>query len=204
MVDPVRHLFVVDDIFFDEKNAIEKQYLYNEIFPPIIEKEKTLDANERSAYQLLELVDKTNDKPKLYRCTDHTTKSHATMFAKQFIPFYLEDLKFLIKRCSWKVTQIYSHFTFEQSRFKRDFVLNNQCKRQNVKTTIEKDFYEIINNANFGYDCRNNANVTKFQPIIDKVNEINYIRKYFNLFDNRVSKFKNSDILDKQTNQDFE
>ena len=50
--DPIEHLFIVD-IVFDEKNATEKQWLYNEIFPPIIEKQKTLDANERSAYQLL-------------------------------------------------------------------------------------------------------------------------------------------------------
>ena len=46
-----------------------------------------------------------------------------------------------------------------------------------------------MNNANFGYDCRNNANNAKFQPIIDGVNEITYIKKYYNLFDNRVSKF---------------
>ena len=43
--DPIGHLFVVD-IEFDEQNATEKQLLYNEIFPPIIEKQKNLDANE--------------------------------------------------------------------------------------------------------------------------------------------------------------
>ena len=32
-------------------------------------KNKTLDANERTAYQLLELFDETKDKPKSYRCT---------------------------------------------------------------------------------------------------------------------------------------
>ena len=35
--DPIGHLFIVD-IEFDEQNATEKQYMYNEIFPPIIEK----------------------------------------------------------------------------------------------------------------------------------------------------------------------
>ena len=43
--DPIGHLFVVD-IEFDEKNATKKQYMYYEIFPPIIEKQKILDANE--------------------------------------------------------------------------------------------------------------------------------------------------------------
>ena len=148
--------------------------LYNEIFPPIIEKQKTLDTNEWSAYQLPKLFDKNKDKPKSYRCT---AKSQATLFPKNFIPLYLEDFRFLIKRCSWKVTKIYTHFTFEQSRFKRDFVLNNQRKRRKAKTSIEKDLYKLKNNANFGYDCRDNANNAKFQPINDKINEITYIKK---------------------------
>ena len=126
--DLICHLFIVD-IEFDEKNASEKQYMYNEIFPPIIEKEKILDANERSLFQLLELFDTTdNGKQKSYRCT---AKSHATMFPKNCIPLYTEDLRFLIKRAGWIVTKLYSHFTFEQNAFKKDFVLMNQYSRQN-------------------------------------------------------------------------
>ena len=128
--------------------------------------QKTLDANERSAYQLLELFDKNKDKPKSYRCT---AKSHATLFPKNFIPLYLEDLRFWIKRCSWKITKIYTHFTFEQSRLRRDFALNNQHKRQKAKTSIEKDFHKLMNNINFGYDCKDNTNNAKFQPIIDEL-----------------------------------
>ena len=58
--DKIGHLFLVD-IEFDEKNATEKQFLYNEIFPPVIEKDKTIEANERSIYQLLELYSETFD-----------------------------------------------------------------------------------------------------------------------------------------------
>ena len=91
----IGHLFVVA-IEFDQKNATKKQFLYNEILPPIIEKHKVIDANERSVYQLLELFDETTEeKLKSYRCT---AKSHATMFPKTFIPLYLRDLRFLIKR----------------------------------------------------------------------------------------------------------
>ena len=72
LTDKIGHLFVVD-IFFDTKNANEKQLLYNEIFPPVIEKQKILEVYEHSAYQLLELFDKTKEKPKSYRCTP---KSH--------------------------------------------------------------------------------------------------------------------------------
>ena len=115
----------------------------------------------------------------------------------------MKDLRFLIKRCSSKRTKTYTHITFEQSHFKINFVLNNQRKRQ-AKTSIEKDFCKLMNNANFSYDCRNNTNNAKFQPVIDEVNEITYITKYYNLFDNRVSKFVNSDVLEQQINQQFE
>ena len=39
--DEIGHLFIVD-IKFDHKNATSKQFLYNEIFPPIIEKKRKL------------------------------------------------------------------------------------------------------------------------------------------------------------------
>ena len=61
-----------------------------------------------------------------------------------------------------------------------------------------------MNNANFGNDCRDNRNNTKFQSIVDEIEEITYIKKYYNLFDNSVSKFVNSDILERQINQEFE
>ena len=50
--DEIGHRFVVD-IEFDEKIATEREYMYNEILTPIIEKQKILEANERSVYQLL-------------------------------------------------------------------------------------------------------------------------------------------------------
>ena len=49
---------------------------------------------------------------------------------KQFIPLYAEDLHFLVTRAGWLVTYIYKHFTFEQSKFKKDLVVMNQKSRQ--------------------------------------------------------------------------
>ena len=69
---------------------------------------------------------------------------------------YLEELAFVIKRASWKVTKIHAHVTFEQNRFKQKFILMNQKSRQESKNDIEKDFYKLMNNSNFGYDCHNN------------------------------------------------
>ena len=148
------------------------------------------------------MFDKTNDdKSRSYRCTK---KTHATMFSKTFIPLYLENLKFLITRCCWRAKKIYSHYTFEQVRFKREFVLMKQKSKQNSKNAIEKDFFKLMNNANFGYDCRSDANNAKFEPIIDEVNEITYIKKYYSLFDSKISDFVKGNVLEQEIEQNFQ
>ena len=198
--DKIGHLFVVN-IELDFENASARQLTYNEIFPPIIEKKKIMEANERSLFQLLELFSKNEqNKPRSYVCT---AKSHATLLPKTCIPLYIEDLRFLIKRAGWKVTKLYSHFTFEQDTFKKDFVLMNQKSRQNAKNNIEKDFYKLMNNANFGFDCRNDANNLKFDPLIDEMNEITYIKKYHNLFDPKIKKFVSSKILEDHIEKEY-
>ena len=51
--DKIGHLYIVD-IEFDVKNATKNQFAYNEIYPPITEKQRTIDPCERSVFQLLE------------------------------------------------------------------------------------------------------------------------------------------------------
>ena len=60
-----------------------------------------------------------------------------------------------------------------------------------------------MNNANFGVDCRNNVNNSTFDPIIDEINEISYLKKYYSLFNNKISGFVNSEILGKEMEQKF-
>ena len=93
---------------------------------------------------------------------------------------------------------------FEQSCFKREFVLTNQRKRKESRSSFEKDFYKLMNNKIFGSDNRGNRNNTKFQPIVDEIEQITYIKKYYNLFYYSFSKFLNSHILERQINQEFE
>ena len=89
------------------------------------------------------------------------SKKHATLKEKIFVPLYAEDLYFLTTRAGWKVTRIYEHYTFKQDTFKKDFVVMNQNARKAAKTKVQKDFYKLLSNSNFGNDCRNNGKEMK-------------------------------------------
>ena len=163
--DKVGHLFVVDTEF-DHENADKKQLFFNEIYTPTFEK-KVLFANERSVFQLLGAM-RLNNKGTInsYKTTG---KTYATMDKNFATPLYIEHLHFLILRCEWKVSKVRAHYTFEQSKFKKEFVIMNQVSGQNARTDVEKDFYKLMSNSNFGYDCQNNADNCFFQPIYDKI-----------------------------------
>ena len=143
--DLIGHLYVV--IYkFDKENASQKQIVYNEICPPIVEKQKTIDACERSVFQLIDNYSESKNRSMSYKVT---AKAHSNMLAKRCIPLYLEDLSFLIKRAGWIVTKMHAHLTFDQKPFKRNFILMNQIFRQESKSNIEKDFFKLTNNSNF-------------------------------------------------------
>ena len=165
---PIGHLYVAD-IEFDHKNATQNQIEYYEIYPPIIEKQKIIDPCERSIYQLLEQYSTTGKgKPRSYRAPKN---AHATMFKKRFEPMYLEQVFFAVVRAGWKITKMYT----QQEKFKKKFSLMNQKSRENAKIYFENDFYKLMNNSNFAFDCRNNLDNCQFVPIYDELKEITYI-----------------------------
>ena len=144
-------------------------------------------------YHLIEQYCKINDgKTKSYRASK---KAHAVLFQKRFHLLYIEHLSFLINRAGWKVTKLYLHYLFKQERFMRNFILINQRSRQNTKNYIQKDFYKLMNNADFGYDCQNDLNNCQFIPIFDEMNKVTYLKQYYNYFDKEVSKFVSSDLI---------
>ena len=69
-----------------------------------------------------------------------TPKARATLFSKIAKPLYLEHLKILIGTAGWKVTKLYAHYTFEEERFKKAFILMNQRSRQTAKNSVKKLF----------------------------------------------------------------
>ena len=88
--------------------------------------------------------------------------------------------------------------------FIKDFVISNQIARQNAKTEMEKNFYKLMNNSNFGYDCRKNFDNCFLAPVIDESEEMSYIRKHQNVLDPSVKEFFSTALLEQQINEEFD
>ena len=142
---------------------------------------------------------KDNTTSNNYKCT---AKTHSTMDKKFLVPLYAEHLKFLLERCCWIVIKIHEELTFRQEILKKDFVVSHQVARQNTKTPVEKIFYKLMNNANFGYDCCNNFANCYFTPVIDEIEEMAFIRKHQNVYDPDIINYFSTDHLQMQINED--
>ena len=132
-----------------------------------------------------------------------TAKTHATMDEKFNILLYAENLHFLLIKCGWRVRNARAHYIFEQSKFKKDFVIMNQVSSQKGATDVERDFFKLMNNSNFGYDCRDNADNCLSQPIYDEIEELSYAKKYQNVFDQEIGDFVSSEILKRQIEEEY-
>ena len=198
------HLFVVD-IKFPDVN--KKTLLFNDIYPPIFEKNKKIGPYKRSCTHIMSRanIKKRKNKEDQLFSLPFNSKTHSTLKDKMFVSLYAEDLYFLTTRAGWQVTRIYEHYTFKQDKFKKDFVVMNQNARKTAKTKVEKDFYKLLNNSNFGNDCRNNIGNCKLELLFDGLEEIAYIKKYSNIFqDMKFREFFSTNLLRQQVNQEFE
>ena len=108
----------------------------------------------------------------------YNSKTHSTLKEKKFVLLYAEDLHFLITRAGLRVTHRYEHYTFEQAKFKKDFVIMNPKSRQTATSSVEKDFYKLLNRSNFGIDCRINVDNCYVEPFYDDFSEISYIKNF--------------------------
>ena len=149
-------------------------------------------------------IQQVNDKGKILYLKQ-TTKIHATLKKKIFVPLYSQDLYFLTTRAGWTVTQIYKHYTFKQDTFKKHFVVMNQDVRKAVKTKVEKDFYKLLNNSNFRYDCRNNIGNCNIELLYDGVEEIKFIKKFTDIFsDYKMKDFFTEHALRQKIDQEID
>ena len=135
--DKLGHLFLVDIKFADVN---KETLLFNEVYPPIFEKNKKIDPYERSCTQIMSRaqIKKNKRKEDTLFLLPFNSKTHSTLKEKIFVPLYTEDPNFLTTTAGWKVTKIYEHYTFKQDTFKKDFVVMNQnanepCKKQGRK-----------------------------------------------------------------------
>ena len=98
--DNIGHLFTVD-IKFHKIN--EKTLLFNELYPPILEKNKNTDPFERSTLQIMSILVRDEEKEKIssFSCN---SKTHSTLKEKKVVRLYAKNLHFLITRAGWLVT----------------------------------------------------------------------------------------------------
>ena len=68
---------------------------------------------------------------------------------------------------------------------------------------MEKDFYKLMNSANFGWGCRNNADDCYFSSIYHEIDELLYVKRYQNVFDQSICYFVLSEILERQIEEEF-
>ena len=94
---------------------------------------------------------------------------------------YIDRIYFLTKRAGWKVTKVHLYYTFEQGPFKKEYILGNRRAGQEVVARgddVQANFWKLLNNVNFGFDCRNNSQTKSLHLIYDKNAEVELIIKY--------------------------
>ena len=80
-----------------------------------------------------------------------------------------------------------------------------QKSRQIAQTNVEKDFYKLLNNSNFGVDCRSNIDNRTLEPIYDEISEIAFIKKYENIFGNeKYFQFSEINVITEEVNEKYE
>ena len=160
---------------------MKKHYCLTKYIHQHLTKNKKIDPYERSTLQIMSVIVRDEEKEKINRLP-YNSKTHSTLKNKKFVILCAEDLDVLVARAGWLVTHIDADYTFEQSKFEKNFVIMNQKSRQTTSSKVEKDFYKLLNNSNFGIDSRNNIDNCYLEPIYDDFYEISYIKKYTTIF----------------------
>ena len=66
----------------------------------------------------------------------------------------------------------------------------NQKSRQKTASSVERDFFQLLNNSNFRIHCRYNTDNCILEPIYNNFTEISRIKKFTTIFsDERLGHF---------------
>ena len=60
-----------------------------------------------------------------------------------------------------------------------------------------------MNNPNFGYNCRDNLDNCQFVSVFDELQEITYLKRYYDYFDSKVSCFVSSDLIRQEIEEKY-
>ena len=74
---------------------MKKQCFLNEVYRPIFEKDKVIQAHQRSALQLMTVLNRNGDHINNFKSN---SKTHLTLDDKKYIPLYVEHIHFLVKK----------------------------------------------------------------------------------------------------------
>ena len=185
-------------------NNISPKTLFNELYPPISKKKKKMELFEQSTIQLLSIMVRDKEKEKI-NSFPYSSKTHLTLKEKKYITLHAEDLHFLITRAGWLITHIYEHYTFEKSKFKKDFVVMNQKARQKATSSVERDFYKLLKNSNFCINCRYNIENCLLAPLYGDFSEIPSVKKYTTIFSDDIFRdFFSPSLLRQEIIQTFQ
>lgn len=80
--------------------------------------------------------------------------------------------------------------------------MNQKC-RQKATNSGEGEFFKYPNNSNYGYDSRNNQGNCTFEPLLDEVNEMSYLKMYNDNLDKWVSSFVNCELTEHKIASEF-
>ena len=75
---------------------------------------------------------------------------------------------------------MHNYYTFEQEPFKKEYILGNQRARQEVVARgddVQANFWKLVNNADFGFDCRGNSQNNSLHLIYHKEAQVDFLGK---------------------------
>lgn len=79
----------------------------------------------------------------------------------------------------------------------------NQVSKQNAKTDVERDFYNVLNNSNFGYDCRDNADNCFLIQYTMRLRNFHMLKNIKTFLIRSLVTLYGSEILERQIEEEY-